>query len=99
MNAQLKPLLAVAPSNKLPVVKNAELQILTYLAEHHGSVVSKQQLTAMLYSAVNAFGPSSNTIEVFIGRIRRRRLNSFETIETVRSRGYVYIHNKETQLQ
>jgi DNA-binding response OmpR family regulator len=101
MNAQLKPLLAVANT-----VKNAESKILSYLAERHGVVVSKQQLTAMLYADVRHSGPMSNTIEVFIGRIRRRRLNSFESIQTLRSQGYVYVHtytthtdNKETQPQ
>jgi two-component system response regulator PhoP len=65
-----------------------EYRLLEYLILHVGEVVSKSELTECLYD--QDFERDSNTIEVFIGRLRRK-LDPLETrqpIETLRGRGY-----------
>ncbi len=53
-----------------------------------GQVVSKAELTEKLYE--QDFERDSNTIEVFIGRLRRKLdpENRHQPIETLRGRGY-----------
>ncbi len=54
-----------------------------------GQVVSKAELTEKLYE--QDFERDSNTIEVFIGRLRRKLDpdgNRHQPIETLRGRGY-----------
>jgi len=61
-----------------------EYRVLSYLMHHPGKVVSRTELTEHLYA--QDFDRDSNTIEVFIGRLRRK-LNA-DVIHTVRGLGY-----------
>ncbi len=61
-----------------------EYRLLSYLMHRPGSVVSRTELTEHLYA--QDFDRDSNTIEVFIGRLRRKVPP--ELIETVRGMGY-----------
>jgi two-component system OmpR family response regulator len=61
-----------------------EFRVLSYLMHHQGRVVSQAELTEHIYS--QGFDRDSNTLEVFIGRLRRKLGASF--IETVRGMGY-----------
>lgn len=61
-----------------------EFRLLAYLMHRPGSVVSRTELTEHLYA--QDFDRDSNTIEVFIGRLRRKL--PADTIETVRGLGY-----------
>ena len=65
-----------------------EYRILEHLMLRAGDVISKTELTERLYE--QDFERDSNTIEVFVGRLRRK-LDPDETlhpIETLRGRGY-----------
>jgi two-component system, OmpR family, response regulator len=61
-----------------------EFRVLSYLMHHRGQVVSRAELTEHIYA--QDFDRDSNTVEVFIGRIRRKLGASF--IETIRGLGY-----------
>ena len=61
-----------------------ELRVLSYLLHHRGRVVSQSELTEHIYA--QTFDRDSNTVEVFIARLRRKLGAS--TIETVRGLGY-----------
>ena len=61
-----------------------ELRLLSYLMHHKGKVVSRTELTEHLYD--QDFDRDSNTIEVFVGRLRKKV--PAELIETVRGLGY-----------
>lgn len=61
-----------------------EFRVLSYLMHHQGRVVSQSELTEHIYS--QDFGRDSNTVEVFIGRLRRKLGPAL--IETVRGSGY-----------
>jgi two-component system OmpR family response regulator len=61
-----------------------ELRLLSYLMHHQGKVVSRTELTEHLYD--QDFDRDSNTIEVFVGRLRRKL--GVDLIETVRGLGY-----------
>ncbi|MEO6324864.1 MAG: response regulator transcription factor [Thermoanaerobaculia bacterium] len=61
-----------------------ELRVLSYLMHHRGRVVSQAELVEHIYA--QAFDRDSNTVEVFIGRLRRKL--GATTIETVRGLGY-----------
>ena len=61
-----------------------EFKLLEYLMHRPGSVVSRTELTEHIYA--QDFDRDSNTIEVFIGRLRRKL--PAQTIETVRGMGY-----------
>jgi len=61
-----------------------ELRVLSYLMHHRGRVVSQSELTEHIYA--QRFDRDSNTVEVFIARLRRKLGAS--TIETVRGLGY-----------
>ena len=61
-----------------------EYRLLAYLAHHRGRVVSRTELVEHLYD--QDFDRDSNTIEVFVGRLRRK-LDS-NLIQTVRGLGY-----------
>jgi two-component system response regulator PhoP len=65
-----------------------EYRLLEYLVLHAGEVVSKTELTDKLYE--QDFERDSNTIEVFIGRLRRKLDpdDRYHPIETLRGRGY-----------
>jgi two-component system, OmpR family, response regulator len=61
-----------------------ELRLLSYLMHHKGKVVSRTELTEHLYD--QDFDRDSNTIEVFVGRLRKKLPD--EVIHTVRGLGY-----------
>ncbi len=61
-----------------------EYRLLSYLMHHAGRVVSRTELVEHLYD--QDFDRDSNTIEVFIGRVRKK-IGS-DRIETVRGLGY-----------
>jgi two-component system OmpR family response regulator len=61
-----------------------EFRVLSYLMHHRGRVVSQAELTEHIY-AQNA-DRDSNTVEVFIARLRRKLGGAY--IETVRGLGY-----------
>ena len=61
-----------------------EFRLLSYLLHHQGKVISRTELVEHLYE--QDFDKDSNTIEVFIGRLRRK--TQAELIETVRGLGY-----------
>jgi two-component system OmpR family response regulator len=61
-----------------------EYRVLAYLMHHQGQVVSRSELTEHIYA--QDFDRDSNTIEVFIGRLRRKL--GVDVIRTVRGLGY-----------
>ncbi|HEY9380377.1 MAG TPA: response regulator transcription factor [Burkholderiales bacterium] len=61
-----------------------EFRVLAYLMHHPGEVVSRTALTEHIYA--QDFDRDSNTIEVFIGRLRKKLPPGL--IETVRGMGY-----------
>jgi two-component system, OmpR family, response regulator len=61
-----------------------EFRVLSYLMHHRGRVVSQSELTEHIYA--QSFDRDSNTVEVFIARLRRKL--GFSFIETVRGLGY-----------
>jgi DNA-binding response OmpR family regulator len=65
-----------------------EYKVLTYLAFHRGEVVSQLRLTEHIYT--QSFERNSNSIEVLVGRLRRRI--GADVIKTKRGFGY-YIEN------
>jgi two-component system OmpR family response regulator len=62
-----------------------EYRLLSYLVHHQGRVISRIELIEHLYD--QDFDRDSNTVEVFVGRIRRKL--GVEVIQTVRGLGYV----------
>jgi len=61
-----------------------EFRVLSYLMHHRGRVVSQAEIIEHIYA--QDFDRDSNTVEVFIARLRRKLGASF--IETVRGLGY-----------
>jgi len=61
-----------------------EYRLLAYLMHHQDKVVSRTELVEHLYD--QDFDRDSNTIEVFVGRLRRKL--GKDMIETVRGLGY-----------
>jgi two-component system OmpR family response regulator len=61
-----------------------EYRLLYYMIMHQGRVISRTELVEHLYD--QDFDRDSNTVEVFIGRVRRKI--GPERIETVRGLGY-----------
>ncbi len=61
-----------------------EFRVLSYLMHHRGRIVSQTELIEHIYA--QDFDRDSNTVEVFIARLRRKLGASF--IETVRGLGY-----------
>jgi two-component system OmpR family response regulator len=62
-----------------------EYRLLAYLAHHRGKVVSRTELVEHLYD--QDFDRDSNTIEVFVGRLRKKL--GVNLIQTVRGLGYL----------
>ncbi len=62
-----------------------EYNLLDYLMHHTGRVVSRTELVEHLYD--QDFDRDSNTIEVFVGRIRKKL--EVDIIQTVRGLGYM----------
>jgi two-component system, OmpR family, response regulator len=61
-----------------------EFRVLSYLMHHRGRVVPQSELTEHIYA--QNFDRDSNTVEVFVARLRRKLGSS--VIETVRGLGY-----------
>ncbi len=62
-----------------------EYRLLSYLMHHTGRIISRGELTEHLYD--QDFDRDSNTIEVFVGRLRKKL--GVDLIQTVRGLGYV----------
>jgi two-component system OmpR family response regulator len=62
-----------------------EYRLLSYLMHHQGRVVSRTELVEHLYD--QDFDRDSNTVEVFVGRIRKKL--GVDMIQTVRGLGYI----------
>jgi two-component system, OmpR family, response regulator len=81
----LDPRAARVTVDGVPVrLTSHEFRVLSYLMHHRGRVVSQSELTEHIYS--QSFDRDSNTVEVFVARLRRKLGASF--IETVRGLGY-----------
>ncbi|MEQ1670227.1 MAG: response regulator transcription factor [Hyphomicrobium sp.] len=65
-----------------------EFRLLAYLMHHNGRVVSRTELVEHLYD--QDFDRDSNTIEVFVGRLRKKI--PIDVIQTVRGLGYRMSH-------
>jgi two-component system, OmpR family, response regulator len=84
-NVALDTRLARVTLDGAPVkLTSHEFRVLSYLMHHRGRVVSQSELTEHIYS--QDFDRDSNTVEVFVARLRRKLGASF--IETVRGLGY-----------
>jgi two-component system OmpR family response regulator len=62
-----------------------EYRLLSYLMHHQGRIVSRGELTEHLYD--QDFDRDSNTIEVFVGRLRKKL--GVDVIQTARGLGYM----------
>jgi two-component system OmpR family response regulator len=81
----LDPRIAKVTVDGAPVkLTSHEFRVLSYLMHHRGRVVSQTELTEHIYA--QNFDRDSNTVEVFIARLRRKLGAS--AIETVRGLGY-----------
>jgi len=81
----LDPTRARVTRDGVPVrLTSHEFRVLSYLMHHGGRVVSQSELTEHIYSGEAE--RDSNTVEVFVARLRRKLGASF--IETVRGLGY-----------
>ena len=69
-----------------------EYRLLSYLMHHQGRVVSRTELVEHMYD--QDFDRDSNTIEVFVGRLRKKI--PAELIRTVRGLGYCLSDEDET---
>lgn len=74
----------VAVSGRNIKLTSHEFRLLSYLMHHQDKVISRTELTEHLYD--QDFDKDSNTIEVFVGRLRKKL--GVECIETVRGLGY-----------
>ncbi len=61
-----------------------EFRLLSYLMHHAGKVVSRTELVEHLYD--QDFDRDSNTIEVFVGRLRKKL--GVDVLHTIRGMGY-----------
>ncbi len=64
-----------------------EYRLLAYLMHHSGRVISRGEIVEHLYD--QDFDRDSNTVEVFIGRLRRKL--GVDIIQTVRGLGYLLV--------
>ena len=62
-----------------------EFRLISYLMHHAGRIVSRTELVEHLYD--QDFDRDSNTIEVFVGRLRKKL--GVDVIKTIRGLGYV----------
>lgn len=70
-----------------------EFRLLSYMATHNGRVISRTELVEHIYD--QDFDRDSNTIEVFVGRLRKKI--GVERIETVRGLGYRLVDPAKTR--
>jgi two-component system, OmpR family, response regulator len=84
-NVVLDPRLSRVTMGGVPVkLTSHEFRVLSYLMHHRGRIVPQSELTEHIYA--QGFDRDSNTVEVFIARLRRKLGSAF--IETVRGMGY-----------
>ncbi len=69
-----------------------EYRLLSYLMHHAGRVVSRAEIVEHLYE--QDFDRDSNTIEVFVGRLRKKL--GVDLIQTMRGLGYLVEASGET---
>jgi two-component system OmpR family response regulator len=69
-----------------------EYRLLSYLMHHCGRIVSRGEIVDHLYD--QDFDRDSNTIEVFVGRLRRKL--GVDVIQTARGLGYIVEADAET---
>ena len=62
-----------------------EYRLLSYLMHHAGRIVSRTEIVEHLYD--QDFDRDSNTIEVFVGRLRKKL--GVDVIQTARGLGYI----------
>ena len=79
---------AVAVDGVAVELTTFEYRLLEYLIHHVGEVVTKTELAERLYP--DDAERDSNTVEVFVGRLRRKLdpEERWHPIETLRGRGY-----------
>lgn len=70
-----------------------EFRLLSYMASHRDRVISRTELVEHIYD--QDFDRDSNTIEVFVGRLRRKI--GTDRIETVRGLGYRLMDPEESK--
>ncbi|MDI4657127.1 response regulator transcription factor [Xanthobacter autotrophicus] len=75
----------VTVDGNLVKLTSHEYRLLSYLMHHAGRVVSRGELVEHLYD--QDFDRDSNTIEVFVGRLRKKL--DCDVIQTVRGLGYL----------
>jgi two-component system OmpR family response regulator len=81
----LDPRMARVTLDGTPVkLTSHEFRVLSYLMHHRGRIVSQSELTEHIYA--QDVDRDSNTVEVFVARLRRKLGGAF--IETVRGLGY-----------
>jgi two-component system OmpR family response regulator len=68
-----------------------EYRLLAYLMHHAGRIVSRSEIVEHLYD--QDFDRDSNTIEVFVGRLRKKL--GVDAIQTVRGLGYLVPSDNE----
>lgn len=84
-DVSLNPKLARVTLAGVPVkLTSHEFRVLSYLMHHRERVVSQSELTEHIYA--QDFDRDSNTVEVFIARLRKKL--GADLIETVRGLGY-----------
>ena len=87
---QCGPIMLDTKSARVTVDGNAvkltslEYRLLAYMMHHKGRVISRTELVEHLYD--QDFDRDSNTIEVFVGRVRKKL--GVDHIQTVRGLGY-----------
>ena len=74
----------VVVSGQAVKLTSHEYRLLAYLMHHMGRIVSRTELVEHLYD--QDFDRDSNTVEVFIGRLRKKL--GVDVIETIRGLGY-----------
>ncbi len=71
--------------NGMPIkLTSLEFRLLSYLMHHMGKVISRTELVEHLYD--QDFDRDSNTIEVFVGRLRKKL--GVDVLHTIRGMGY-----------
>jgi two-component system response regulator QseB len=73
----------VSVDGQLVTLTPTEFALLTILISNPGQVLSREQLTSMLWRDP----PSSNVVEVYVGYLRRKL--GADRIRTIRNRGYL----------
>lgn len=74
----------VTVNDELVPLTGHEYKLLSYLIHHTDKIVSRTELTEHIYD--QDFDRDSNTIEVFVGRLRKKL--GVDVIKTVRGLGY-----------